>query len=146
MYAHCRKAAEDGIVAWDCKEGEEVMLDPYEVFFCGDNPMQAEMCSHAGLASNYPCRTCHVGGTKAFKGSEAGYNTLFVVCLESTYLLQRANTFFNQSISLVSCEALRRLQRKSMNKSKLQKYLGQQTKLKMLLQPQGCATQLQVQL
>ncbi|KAG2064482.1 hypothetical protein BDR04DRAFT_1130742 [Suillus decipiens] len=70
-------AAESGIVAWDCKDGEEVMLIPYGLFVTGDNPMQAEECSHAGLNCNYYCRTCDVGGTKEYKESETGYTSIF---------------------------------------------------------------------
>src|ERR1700722_848711 len=82
-----RVAAESGIVAWDCKYNEEVLLAPYGLFWGGDNPMQAEECSHAGLACNYFCRTCKVGGTKEFKASDEGYNQLFSV---SCYLLSFA--------------------------------------------------------
>ncbi|KAG2156935.1 uncharacterized protein EDB93DRAFT_1247115 [Suillus bovinus] len=72
------KAAESGIFAWDCKDNEEVMLDPYGLFLGGDNPMHAEECSHAGLHCNYFCRTCEVGGTKEYKESDEGYNSIFV--------------------------------------------------------------------
>ncbi|KAG2116485.1 uncharacterized protein F5147DRAFT_648975 [Suillus discolor] len=64
------KAADSGIIAWDCKFDEEVMLVPQGLFLAGDNPMQAEECSHAG--------TCHVGGTKEYKESEVGYNSIFM--------------------------------------------------------------------
>jgi hypothetical protein len=64
VVAICSVAAESDIVAWDCKDGEEVMLIPYELFVAGDNPMQAEECSHAGLNCNYYCRTCDVGGVE----------------------------------------------------------------------------------
>ena len=72
-------AAESGIIAWDCKDNEEVMLVPYVLFLAGDNPMQAEECSHAGLSCNYFCRTCDVGGTKEWKTSTEGYNSIFMV-------------------------------------------------------------------
>ncbi|KAG1876990.1 hypothetical protein C8R48DRAFT_745465 [Suillus tomentosus] len=71
-------AANSGIVAWDCKDQEEVMLIPYGLFVAGDNPMQAEECSHAGLNCNYFCRTCNVGGTKEYKASHEGYNSIFM--------------------------------------------------------------------
>ena len=41
--------------------------------------MQAEECSQGGLNCNHYCRTCHVGGPKEYKESEAGYVTLFKV-------------------------------------------------------------------
>ncbi|KAG2120425.1 uncharacterized protein F5147DRAFT_562462 [Suillus discolor] len=72
------KAAESGTFAWDCKDNEEVMLVPYGLFLGGDNPMHAEECSHAGLHCNYFCRTCEVGGTKEYKESDEGYNSIFV--------------------------------------------------------------------
>ena len=71
-----RKAAESGIVTWDCKNSEEMLLCPYGIFWAGDNPMQAEECGHAGLACNHFCQTCHVGRTKVHKSSDEGYNEL----------------------------------------------------------------------
>ncbi|KAH0825731.1 hypothetical protein J3R83DRAFT_9938 [Lanmaoa asiatica] len=73
----CR-ASESGIEAWDCKGKEEVLLIPYGLFVAGDNPMQAEECSHAGLQCNYFCQTCDVGGMKEHKESENGYNVIFL--------------------------------------------------------------------
>ncbi|KAI6149893.1 hypothetical protein BKA82DRAFT_3976473 [Pisolithus tinctorius] len=73
------KAADTGIVAWDCKGEEEVLLILRACFLAGDNPMQAEECSHTGLKCNYFCRTCNVGGTQLFKLLEQGYNSIFVV-------------------------------------------------------------------
>ncbi|KAG1894217.1 uncharacterized protein F5891DRAFT_1131025 [Suillus fuscotomentosus] len=70
-------AAQSGVIVWDCKYNEEVMLVPYVLFLTGDNPMQAEECSHAGLSCNHFCRTCDIGGTKEYKESEAGYNGIF---------------------------------------------------------------------
>ncbi|KAG1769945.1 hypothetical protein EV702DRAFT_928114, partial [Suillus placidus] len=77
MQESISKAADSGIIAWDCKFDEEVMLVPQGLFLVGDNPMQAEECSHAGLNCNYFCRTCHVGSMKEYKESEAGYNSIF---------------------------------------------------------------------
>ncbi|KAF8840947.1 hypothetical protein BDN67DRAFT_1048545, partial [Paxillus ammoniavirescens] len=70
-------AAESGIVTWDCRDNEEVMLIPRGLFHGGDNPMQAEECSQGGLTCNHFCRTCDVGGTKEHKESEEGYRSLF---------------------------------------------------------------------
>jgi hypothetical protein len=56
------------------------MLIPYRLFIAGDNPMQAEECSHAGLNSNYFCWTCNVSGMKEYKMSNEGYNSIFTVC------------------------------------------------------------------
>jgi hypothetical protein len=90
MVAFCSIAAESGIVVWDCKDGEEVMLIPYGLFIAGDNPMQAEECSHTGLNCNYYCRTCDVGGTKEYKESKAGYSSIFNV-RKSVLRFQTAN-------------------------------------------------------
>jgi hypothetical protein len=57
----------------------EDLLCPYDFLHAGDNPMQAEECSHSGLNSNLFCRTCKVGGTKIFKSSDEGFATLFEV-------------------------------------------------------------------
>ncbi|KAG2366225.1 hypothetical protein BDR07DRAFT_1449523 [Suillus spraguei] len=70
-------AVDSGIITLDCKDQEEVMLIPYGLFIAGDNPMQAEECSHAGLNCNYFCQTCNVGGTKEYKTSNEGYNSIF---------------------------------------------------------------------
>ncbi|KAG1733336.1 uncharacterized protein EDB91DRAFT_1057515 [Suillus paluster] len=78
-------AAMSGVVTRDCKDNEEVLLIPCRLFLAGDNPMQAEECSHAGLNCNYFCWTCDIGGTKEFKASGDGYSSLFTV---STYLNQ----------------------------------------------------------
>ena len=68
----CRSCAEPGIAAWDCKYQESVVLCPYSLFLAGDNPMQAEECSHAGLKCNYFCRTCNIGGATNFKELDKG--------------------------------------------------------------------------
>lgn len=65
--------------AWDCVNAEEVLLCPYALFFPGDNPMQAELASSAGLSSNHFCRTCKAGGTREFKQTNAGFESLFKV-------------------------------------------------------------------
>ncbi|KIK24423.1 hypothetical protein PISMIDRAFT_98570, partial [Pisolithus microcarpus 441] len=70
-------AAESGVTAWDCRDNEEVILVPHVLFVAGDNPMQGEECSQAGLNCNYFCRTCEVRGNKEYKESDAGYSTLF---------------------------------------------------------------------
>ena len=74
-----RKAREDGIVAFDCKENEEVLLLPYGLFLAGDNPMQATQCSHAGLCANLFCRICKTGGTKKHRATDGGYAEIFRV-------------------------------------------------------------------
>lgn len=56
---------------------EEVLLQFYPVLFAGDNPMQAEECSQASLACNYFCRTCKIGGSKEYKHSNEGFNSIF---------------------------------------------------------------------
>ncbi|KAF8879795.1 hypothetical protein BD779DRAFT_1446717, partial [Infundibulicybe gibba] len=69
--------SQSGVIAYDAKYNEEVFLLPYGFFFGSDNPMQAEECSHGGLRCNLFCRTCKVGGTKAFKQSDEGFASLF---------------------------------------------------------------------
>ncbi|KAF8170969.1 hypothetical protein K438DRAFT_1982253 [Mycena galopus ATCC 62051] len=61
------------VPAWDCEAKEEVLLRSYGLLFAGDNPMQAELCSCAGLNSNYFCRTCNAGGTREWKQSNEGF-------------------------------------------------------------------------
>ncbi|KAG1798356.1 hypothetical protein EV424DRAFT_1475005 [Suillus variegatus] len=72
-----QKAADNSVIAWDCKYHEEVMLIPHSIFTAGDNPMQAEECSHGGLRCNFFCRTCKVGGTTVDKKSDEGYCSIF---------------------------------------------------------------------
>ncbi|KAG1743272.1 uncharacterized protein EDB91DRAFT_1236771 [Suillus paluster] len=56
-----RAAVDEGIVVYDCKYRDEVMLIPYGLFEAGDNPMQVEECSNGTLHCNYFCRTCKIG-------------------------------------------------------------------------------------
>ncbi|KAJ6632325.1 hypothetical protein B0H10DRAFT_2159621 [Mycena sp. CBHHK59/15] len=67
------EAFAEPIVAWDCEAKEEVLLRPYGLLFAGDNPMQAELCSCAGLNTNFFCRTCQAGGTRDWKQSNGGF-------------------------------------------------------------------------
>lgn len=74
------------VATFDCKTGKEILIIPYLIFTAGDNPMHAEQTSHSGLNSNHFCRTCDVGGTKAYKKSDEGFAKIFevsilVVCL-----------------------------------------------------------------
>ncbi|KAJ6614498.1 hypothetical protein B0H10DRAFT_1803312 [Mycena sp. CBHHK59/15] len=63
----------DPVPVWDCETKEEVLLRSYGLLFAGDNPMQAELCSCAGLNSNFFCRTCGAGGTREWKQSNEGF-------------------------------------------------------------------------
>jgi len=74
-----RKAFDEPIASWDCKMKEEVLLRPFGLLFAGDNPMQAELSSSAGLNSNYFCRTCKVGGTHKHKQSDTGFSQILAV-------------------------------------------------------------------
>lgn len=74
-----RSAYKEGVVAYDCLDQEEVLLRPYALFFAGDNPMQCEECSGAGLNANHFCRTCEVGGTQEYKRSDEGFAEIFKV-------------------------------------------------------------------
>ncbi|KAI5983207.1 hypothetical protein EDD15DRAFT_2179497 [Pisolithus albus] len=72
-----QKTTDQPIVTFDVKHQEEVMLIPYNLIIAGDNPMQAEECSHGGLKCNYFCRTCKVGGTNVEKRTDKGYCDIF---------------------------------------------------------------------
>lgn len=61
---------------WDCERGRYILIRPWLLLLPGDNPMQAEECSHIGMKGNHYCRCCHVGGTTKFKESDDGYPTL----------------------------------------------------------------------
>ncbi|KAJ6622345.1 hypothetical protein B0H10DRAFT_2342221 [Mycena sp. CBHHK59/15] len=65
------------VVAWDCEAKEEVLLHSYGLLFAGDNPRQVELCSCAGLSSNFFCRTCKAGGTREWKQSNEGFAEIF---------------------------------------------------------------------
>ncbi|KAJ6625266.1 hypothetical protein B0H10DRAFT_2161888 [Mycena sp. CBHHK59/15] len=71
--ASIKEAFAEPVVAWDCEAKEEVLLHPYALLFVGDNPMQAELCSCAGLNTNFFCRTCQAGGTREWKQSNEGF-------------------------------------------------------------------------
>ncbi|KAI0369657.1 hypothetical protein BV20DRAFT_945672 [Pilatotrama ljubarskyi] len=62
--------------AWDAIRKRYILVRPWILFLPGDNPMQAELCSHIGLKGNHFCRCCHVGGDKAFKESDDGFASL----------------------------------------------------------------------
>ncbi|KIO17254.1 hypothetical protein M407DRAFT_33083 [Tulasnella calospora MUT 4182] len=96
------KAWEAGVPAFDCKGVEEVVLRPYALFFPGDNPMQAEHCSQAGLSCNFFCRSCKVGGKRAFKETDEGYSTLFQPGVARTTEDTKANINNTLQLSQVS--------------------------------------------
>ena len=73
------RALDSPVVTYDCKTGEEIMTIPYVIFTASDNLMHTKQTSHCGLNSNYFCRTCHVGGTRAYKKSNEGFGKLFEV-------------------------------------------------------------------
>jgi hypothetical protein len=79
-----RSASNPGVICYDSILRTECISRPIPYIWAGDNPMQAEACSHTGLTSNKFCRTCFVGGTQEFKRSNEGYMSLFKVML---YLL-----------------------------------------------------------
>ncbi|KDN46955.1 hypothetical protein RSAG8_04032, partial [Rhizoctonia solani AG-8 WAC10335] len=66
------------IVAFDAKTQEEVLLRPWPLFWPGDNPMQAEHCSSAGLNASHFCRTCEVGGSQEYCSSDKGFAELIL--------------------------------------------------------------------
>ncbi|KAH9175921.1 hypothetical protein EDB89DRAFT_2240784 [Lactarius sanguifluus] len=72
-------ALDSPVVMFDCKTKKEVLIIPYLIFTASDNPMHAEQTSQCGLNSNFFCRTCDVGGTKAHKKSDKGFGEIFEV-------------------------------------------------------------------
>ncbi|KAK7045374.1 hypothetical protein VNI00_007623 [Paramarasmius palmivorus] len=70
------KAQQEGIEAWDCVFGEDVIVIPWVLALLGDNPMQSEFAAHIGLRGKFFCRICKVKGkdsldTPAFDGPGA---------------------------------------------------------------------------
>ncbi|KAH9079600.1 hypothetical protein EDB83DRAFT_2215930 [Lactarius deliciosus] len=74
-------ALDSPVVTFDCKVKKEVLIIPYLIFTASDNLMHAEQTSQCGLNSNFFCRTCDVGGTKAYKKSDKGFGEIFEVSL-----------------------------------------------------------------
>ncbi|KAH8980192.1 hypothetical protein EDB92DRAFT_1772723, partial [Lactarius akahatsu] len=72
-------ALDSPVVTFDCKTKKEVLIIPYLIFTASDNPMHTEQTSQCGLNSNFFCRTCNVGGTKAYKKSDKGFGEIFEV-------------------------------------------------------------------
>ncbi|EUC62774.1 hypothetical protein RSOL_454510 [Rhizoctonia solani AG-3 Rhs1AP] len=52
----------DGVMAYDCKVNEDVIIVPWVYAMQGDNPMQSELCSHIGMTGKFFCRICKVWG------------------------------------------------------------------------------------
>ncbi|KAG8692786.1 hypothetical protein FRC08_009539 [Ceratobasidium sp. 394] len=64
------EARTNGVVAYDCELGEEVVAIPWVYAMQGDNPMQSELCSHIGMTGKFFCRVCHVRGKDKERGEE----------------------------------------------------------------------------
>ncbi|KAF8259700.1 hypothetical protein EI94DRAFT_1773885 [Lactarius quietus] len=73
------KALDSPVATFDCKMGKEILIIPYLIFTASDNPMHTEQTSSAGLNANYFCRTCDVGGTRAYKKSNEGFAKIFEI-------------------------------------------------------------------
>ncbi|KAG7087047.1 hypothetical protein E1B28_013026 [Marasmius oreades] len=67
------RVAEHGVETYDCKFEEECLLVPYAHFWAGDNPMQADECSYAGLHCNSFCWECKVEGIQQVKWTDDGF-------------------------------------------------------------------------
>jgi hypothetical protein len=57
-----REGRASGVEAYDCHEGEDVLLVPWAFGLEGDNPMASELCPHIGLQGTFFCRICNVRG------------------------------------------------------------------------------------
>ena len=80
------RQSRQGIIAYD------VLLEGECMFFFNifsqlqDNPMLCECTSHVGLQGNYFCPRCKAGGTKEFKSSDIGFDSLFQVRSECSII------------------------------------------------------------
>ena len=80
QHSFTRKATDSGIVTFDIKHQEEVMLIPHHLIVVSNNPMKAEECSHDGLRCNCFCCTCKDSGTTTEKKKDKGYRNIFQIC------------------------------------------------------------------
>lgn len=74
-------------VCFDSRTRKEVLIRVWPLFLPADNPMAAELCSCAGLACNFFCRSCKAGGSQDLKASKAGYESLFQVSISTEVVL-----------------------------------------------------------
>ncbi len=87
LLSACRKTGGTSpIKVWDAVRKRYILVRPWILFLPGDNPMQAELCSHIGLKGNHFCRCCHVGGDQKFKCSDEGFATLAKVKSLSNFI------------------------------------------------------------
>lgn len=81
MDAVCEMAQKNreagGIRSYDSLFHEEVMVLWYLCIIACDNPMGADLCSHAGSGTNFYCRKCYVGGKGDQKFSDEGFKERF---------------------------------------------------------------------
>lgn len=88
LHAVCEAIKKTGgstpLKVWDSLRERYILVRPWLLFLPGDNPMQAEQCSHIGLNANEFCRCCHVGGTQEFKRSNDGFAAQIEVTVFST--------------------------------------------------------------
>ncbi|KAH8977201.1 hypothetical protein EDB92DRAFT_1937991 [Lactarius akahatsu] len=93
-------ALDSPVVTFNCKMKKEVLIIPYLIFTASDNPMHTEQTSQCGLNSNFFCRTCDVGGTKAYKKSDKGFGEIFkdvAVALIIKYIMAKGKALCNFS-------------------------------------------------
>jgi hypothetical protein len=67
------------MLAYDCLEHEEILLQHIYLFLSGDGPMQAEASSQAGTNTTLWCRRCMSGGSKRHRISDEGYLSLMMM-------------------------------------------------------------------
>ena len=73
------RQSRQGIITYDIELDGECMffLDIFSQL--QDNPMLCECASHIGLQGNYFCPRCKAGGSKDYKSSDDGFESLFQV-------------------------------------------------------------------
>ncbi|KAH8923881.1 hypothetical protein BT69DRAFT_1333485 [Atractiella rhizophila] len=80
IVAQILDAWEEPVVAFDSLTGEEIVFRPLPLLFEGDNPMQSEFCSIAGLASLKFCRVCKVGAASKVEEETEEHIHRFMTC------------------------------------------------------------------
>ncbi|CAD6924837.1 unnamed protein product, partial [Tilletia laevis] len=72
MEAFVAELSHGPLDVWDCQSQNNVIVVPYLLAVCADNPMAAELSASSGMQANFPCRICSWGGKFVEKATEDG--------------------------------------------------------------------------